>query len=304
MIRPYLIALLFVVLYSCQNDSSISDSNEIESTTTINKGIPDSLTFLVDFLIKDYNYLLDDVGYENNKFIIQSDMEISANGLIEYYNEFHNNKGNGASEHRASICSRSPVSSICIRNRTNPCNRDQAYIIYVVIPSQVPNLWTQATLNAMNQWNELSNNKITFVRGTSQCRNGQGFTGISLTLFTDEPNIIARASLAEGGGPGRSLRINQLSSMYNSTNLAALTRVITHELGHNIGYWHTNENFGCFITGTSSNDPSSVMHSSLNLSYSGFSNFDISAHNILYPNAVEPYDEIVFKSNNLQCTPY
>lgn len=301
--KKYIIFTLIIILYSCQNENPIVNPEYDEIANNRNR-VPDSLKYLVDFLIEDFNYLPKNIRYDYDKFVLQSDMEISSNGLKEYYEEFHTKKSDGITQHRASICSRSPISSICIRNRTNPCNRDQVYKIYVTFSNQLPNLWQQAIINAMNQWNGLTNNKITFIRGTNQCNDGKGFRGIRITLYSEQENVIARASLAEGGDPGSLIRINQLSSYYNSNDLAALTRVITHELGHNIGYWHTNENFGCFINGTSSNDPASVMHSELNTSYSGFSSFDIAAHNILYPNAAVPFDEVVFKSNNLLCVPF
>lgn len=148
----------------------------------------------------------------------------------------------------------------------------------------------------MNNWNNLSNNKITlYLTNTSFCSR---YTGIKVvTTFNSDEDVIAAAFLPNSvGSPGHTIRINTNGSRYSSNDIPRFTRALTHEFGHTLGYRHTNQTNGSFINGSSTNDPASIMNSSLIASEigSGFSSADITAHNLKYPNASAPTKDFDF----------
>jgi predicted Zn-dependent protease len=91
---------------------------------------------------------------------------------------------------------------------------------------------------------------------------------------------IARAYLPTSNGrPGVSVEIN---AYYNTLAANQKLFAITHELGHTIGFHHTNQTSGIYISGTPQTDANSVMNSFV-LPWNGFTAGDVRATQILYP---------------------
>ncbi|MCD9015613.1 carbohydrate-binding protein [Fulvivirgaceae bacterium QH1ED-6-2] len=57
---------------------------------------------------------------------------------------------------------------------------------------------------------------------------------------------------------------------------------MAHEMGHNIGFWHTDQTTGTIVPGTPATDPNSVMNSFV-LPWNGFTNYDLVAVRYMYP---------------------
>jgi hypothetical protein len=57
---------------------------------------------------------------------------------------------------------------------------------------------------------------------------------------------------------------------------------LTHELGHSIGFTHTDGTYGNLVPNTPETDPNSVMNSFV-LPWNGFTPYDIAAVNTIYP---------------------
>ncbi len=94
----------------------------------------------------------------------------------------------------------------------------------------------------------------------------------------DAANWVARATLPTGNGSGY-LEINpRFNDMAANQKLFAMA----HEMGHNIGFWHTDQTTGTLIPGTPVTDANSVMNSFV-LPWNGFTNYDIIAVRYLYP---------------------
>lgn len=147
--------------------------------------------------------------------------------------------------------------------------------IRIYIEPGVPAAWVTAVQGAIANWNAITNTRlgmsIVSSASSADCRIFMGF---------ESANWIARAYLpASSGRPGVSAEIN---SNYNSLATSQKLFAITHELGHTIGFYHTNQNQGIFITGTPTTDANSVMNSFV-LPWAGFTSGDITATRILYP---------------------
>jgi hypothetical protein len=81
------------------------------------------------------------------------------------------------------------------------------------------------------------------------------------------------------GNAGFSMSIN---TAYNYLNSAQKIFAMVHELGHNIGFTHTDASFGTLVPGTPITDGQSVMNSMVG-NWVGFSFYDqVATHNV-YP---------------------
>lgn len=298
----YLLAITLLLVASCNKDISFDnpiietqDRNSKSNSFLENSGtmIPDSLQYLQDYLVNDLSFREDQIVFSNNEFILENDMIVSIDGLkkvIRFNKE--NNMDPSAHRETGEVFVLEPCSGRnCVQSSAK-----NIYSIAVKIASNVPTAWRQATLNAMNHWNNLSNNKIRFyLDNNPYCSR---FSGIRVQTYSENaPNTIARAKLPSVGTPGEYVKINTNGNSYSSNDIAYFTRALIHEFGHTIGYRHTNQTNGTFINGSASVDPASVMNSFVDSDFvgMGFSVADVTAHNLKYPNASAPTKTFTFK---------
>jgi hypothetical protein len=134
--------------------------------------------------------------------------------------------------------------------------------------------WRDAVVGAIAQWNGVGGSKLHLVQvGTQADANINVFVGAY-----DAANWVARATLPAGSGKG-TLEINpRFNDMAANQKLFAMA----HEMGHNIGFWHTDQTTGTIVPGTPATDPNSVMNSFV-LPWNGFTNYDLVAVRYMYP---------------------
>jgi hypothetical protein len=147
--------------------------------------------------------------------------------------------------------------------------------VRLYIDPAVPTAWRSAIQGAVNNWNAVNGTRLGMSIVTSQSN-----SDTRIFMGFESASWIARAYLpGSNGRPGVSVEIN---SNYNSLPSSQKLFAITHELGHTIGFYHTNQNQGIFIQGTPSVDANSVMNSFV-LNWNGFTAGDVLATQILYP---------------------
>nr|WP_299069995.1 M57 family metalloprotease [uncultured Allomuricauda sp.] len=294
--KKLLLPIAFVLfLCSCSNQNDLTtapqnvdaDGSQFDSSLE-NTVIPDSLKYLKDYLIDELMFNEEDIAYGDSEFIIENDMVINIEGLIKII-EF--NKGNGidpAAHYASSGCSAfspSPVRANFCPGR-NCSHDDEIYYISVDISGSIPQAWRQATIDAMNNWNNLQNNRMNFILEDRNC-DIRAWDGIEVHLYSESDTGVAARAYLPSQTPGYRIEINQNYWRYPTNNIPVFARIMTHEFGHTIGFRHTDETDGCFISGSANTDAQSIMNSQLNanLAGNGFSNADITAHDILYPSA-------------------
>ncbi|CAL2108469.1 hypothetical protein T190115A13A_80044 [Tenacibaculum sp. 190524A02b] len=148
--------------------------------------------------------------------------------------------------------------------------------------------WEDAIFKAVKEWNKVPNTSLRF----KQVFNSKAADVVVLSDRGTLPKDAFAAALApQSGRAGKHILVN--TKYTNSTgkpvNESQRVYNMVHELGHAIGLKHTNwkelrEPAAIHIQGTASVDSKSVMNGGTpELEWKGFSEYDMKAVQILYP---------------------
>lgn len=254
-IHPNLCLLLFactiVLASSCKKNERAIDDPVV--TKTENEKI-------ISYLSKK--------GFDKNQIVFESDRVIVETDIIFTIEQLKERVENDQSSDPDKPQTEHWRSNYLVSNAYNTN-------IKLWIEPGVPDSWVAAVAGAVNNWNAMNGTKLGLsIVSTQAAANTRVFMGF------ENSNWIARAYLpGSNSAPGVSVEIN---SNYNSLAASSKLFAITHELGHTVGFYHTNQNTGIFITGTPTVDANSVMNSFV-LPWNGFTAGDILATGILYP---------------------
>ncbi len=156
--------------------------------------------------------------------------------------------------------------------------------ISVSIDANMNMAWQTAVRDAMREWNSL---RVThgFSIHFSEVSPSEGRVTpdiiVNGTTFAD-PIIIAEGSAPTSNGqPGSRIQFDENPPNPNMTPAQRLYTA-THELGHCIGFAHTDPIGGIYIQGTPVTDPASIMNQG-DINWAGFSSGDLQAAQLLYP---------------------
>jgi hypothetical protein len=152
--------------------------------------------------------------------------------------------------------------------------------IVINVLRSTPSAWVKYVSNAASAWNGLNGKvKFTVQSGSKSIKGGINIVGAYLPT-----DYIALASVPESNGdPGNVIRINLTGP---ATSTMQKIHALTHEIGHCIGFYHTDDMVGSLITGVSSScrnnrDRYSVMQPVV-ADWAGFSSCDRQAFDALY----------------------
>jgi hypothetical protein len=249
-------AILFLIASSCsdftKDTKTKTDSQEIET--------------LKDF-ISSQGFDRNQIYFDGTKFIIEKDIFTTLDDTRKQFSEsqknFKSNTGR-VLQRRGSYL----VSDLYINK------------IYVYLDPSLPTVWVDATIKAIDDWNQdIPGTKVYFRRVYTQ----------SQSNITVQPVYSVNGAFAStylpnsNGAPGGPIFVN---TYYNSsTNAGQKENAVAHEFGHTLGFRHTDSSDGTYISGTPVTDNESVMNSGSNncFGWCGFSTGDINATQILYP---------------------
>lgn len=151
--------------------------------------------------------------------------------------------------------------------------RSKASTITLYVDATVPAVWVTALDKAIVNWNN-SNSLLKISRTTSTSAR------IKVSTKYEASGVVATAAYPDyNGNPGKSIVIN---TYHNGMDASQKLFAITHELGHNFGFTHTDGTYGNIIGGTPTSDPNSVMNSRV-LSWTSFTSYDLKAVQTIYP---------------------
>lgn len=154
--------------------------------------------------------------------------------------------------------------------------------------------WANATRDAMTQWNAVPGAALRFVESSSSPHiTVYTYNSNTSSKCTGGSSTLACASWPSNGNPGPTIHIN-LGASFTPTYSGKVYNM-AHELGHTIGYRHSNmtvstacggaepTNGATQIPGTPTTETGSVMNGcTANLTWNGFSFYDQVAHRKLY----------------------
>jgi hypothetical protein len=165
----------------------------------------------------------------------------------------------------------------------------QRIFVYRVSPDKIVDVKLYVDGTVSRQWSKAIDSAITHWNGTgsafhiSRLNSGKvkkGQYNILVTTMYEESNVIARGVLPNVyGDVGSRISVN---TKYNTLDFTTMQFCTTHEMGHTIGFLHTDQTAGDLIPGTPESDPASVMNSYAN-PWVGFSPYDIIAVQTIYP---------------------
>ncbi len=239
-----LIILFNIIIISCNQDETIID----ESPTL---KVPD---------IKYSNFLkyklnIDELNFEYNSemeaYIIDGDGVFPITSIDNWIQEF---EGTELSKSTNNLVEKSQQQSY-----STTLDNSIVSQIAIYIESDVSGTtWQTAISDAIVKWNSVGA-RVGFVETSTR-----SYADITITDYTDlDSNTIAWAYYPHSSTtPGREISINR---KYDYLSSNRKLNAIMHEIGHTVGFRHTNTTDGDHITGTatSGNDNSSIMHSSI-----------------------------------------
>jgi len=242
-----------ILLFACQKEEGLDFAEKTQTKYDINE----LKAYLVDGGYSEKDMLVD----EEEQVLQISDMRFPFKSIQDGINYIDNNES--LRKNRATECSWPPISS---QSFSKGRRQSEMYEIDVAFSISGfgnivdwPQVWIDAVEDAIDHWNGYANRTVRFNLLPMGIDTGGGITIQYRNIGGS--NILADADVGMNGNLGQILRINSgyegwdQSPTFVGGNqlypnaLSHQRKVVTvaHELGHTIGYRHTNQTVGCYI---------------------------------------------------------
>lgn len=223
-----------------------------------------NITELKQFISRTTGTSLDKIVFSaaDHSFVVDGDVTMTVDEAREHFNHEASNTdlptGSSASTHRKSFYA---------------ISRSKATSITLYADATVPAVWLPVIDQAIANWN--STNSLLQISRTTSSTAKIKVSG----AYTVSGTIASAVYPDYQGNPGKTIKIN---TYHNGLDASKKLFAITHELGHNFGFTHTDGTYGNIINGTPTSDPSSVMNS-VCLPWAAFTSYDLKAVLTVYP---------------------
>lgn len=258
-----IIFFLFFTLLSCTKTNNISQIKDVN--------VKDSSSEMISYLRENYGFT-GDIESTDEYIIVDNEILFSKSHFWEEHSFMYESNGNGSPNGQKSRRQQYKVTS--------------TKVVLVSVPNNIPSIWIKALNNAMSEWNKL-NGGIRF-SGISSNEFKSNAVNVRMTYLVGNGSSIMPAQgfpVSRNGRPGERLDIN--TNYKISLNISEATMIMVHELGHCIGFYHTDTHDGTLIntsysTCNTKNDPNSVMRKTYT-TWNGFTDCDKAAFFAMYP---------------------
>jgi hypothetical protein len=253
-LKDCFIAIVFLSFScSCQKSSIKESTAAPDKTTALRAAIAESMGMAMDKVV---------FSKEEQVFYVEDDGSVT----LEDANRRFGNNGCGQPNGVSEATQRKSYYVV----KSSLVNTIKIYADY-----SVPATWLKALDYAIANWNK-SGSKVYMQRTL----NSTEASTLVTTYYNSTTLTVATSVYPDSyGKPGKKISINKY---FNGMADAKKTFVVTHELGHTLGFTHTNGTFGTLINGTPLQDPNSIMNS-VCLYWTAFTSYDLKAIGITYP---------------------
>lgn len=249
---------LYTTLLLLISAIAIISCNKKSETTKPTTEVTESQK-MIDYMITKWGYKKEDIKEMADRFVIQGDMAILKKGFWAGYAKTNDPT---ARHYRDA-------------NLVTATN-----VIYIEFSSSVPTDWKNAYREAMSRWNAL-NLRISFQEACSTHEILVKYGTVSESYYIAETNL--------PNGSGYAGTVSTINSTYGPSSYSEKLNSAIHELGHAIGFRHTDNPADSYCvaitTATTScnttTDPSSVMQPPVK-AFTGFTSCDIAAFTTIY----------------------
>ncbi len=265
------LVVLMIPLFLFQNCSEDNPENVLEENT-----IQENSKLLEN--LKQWGFKEKDINDVGNYYVVQGDMAFDKNKEYSSLDDID-------------ILKEAKSKTSTSKQRETPFSVTINNINVFLNPNMNAN-WTNASRDAINRWNAV-NSGLNLIEVFSAAN-----AHIQIMYDIHDPdtelsdNTFGLALLPTTNGlPGTRTWINN-DFVFSVPGSPCPDKIITqndrianvqHELGHNLGLAHTNDNSFNLIPGTPNTDPGSVMNGNSACTISDFSNNDEIAIEYLYP---------------------
>jgi len=264
--------LVLLIFTSCTEDNFEQDDNSLEAQEQALE-----ITPVVQKLL-DMGYAIETIVKTDNFYIVEGDLAFSKD--INDYTSPQN--GNSRHYYIGVTVSDENISSLKVYSDiSEPFNQ---------IPQIGESFWRDAIDDAIDDWNTVTNQScIHFELTTIEAQADIKITGINQSNFEGLGVTPGYPSLPPVGEPYPEFHINFAYNDGAEVSAMLKRNIIGHELGHCIGFRHTDvDDGGVVVSGTEfSSDPDSIMSAGegiLERTIIGFTDQDKIAVNELYGN--------------------